>query len=323
MNHATLLLATLEPCWLWWLILSALAFILGAILGCMLCGKRKRLAELETENAGLKARVVNWEKDYAGLKYELEEGEKDRKGLRVKLQSCEADKMILEGKLSTLQDAGESLSLSTAGPAMGAASGIAFANIFPNDNLQVVEGVGPKLEEVLKAAGIGSWAVLAKSSEEELRKVLTDSNPNYRIHNPSSWPKQAQLAADGDWEGLIAYQQELDGAVGLETDGKTPSKVEKMSMRILGFSTDPEDLKIIEGIGPKIEKLLKADGIKTWQGLADAEVSRIQAVLDRAGDSFRLANPETWPEQAALAAAGRWGELSDLQDRLQGGVDRG
>lgn len=218
MNHATLLLATLEPCWLWWLILSALAFILGAIIGCLLCGKRKRLAELETENAGLKARVVNWEKDYAGLKYELEEGEKDRKGLRVKLQSCEADKMILKGKLTKLQDAADETALSTAGPVMGVASGIADANI---------------------------------------------------------------------------------------------------------LSANPEDLKIIEGIGPKIEELLNADGIRTWRDLADAEVNHIRAILDKAGKSFRLANPETWPEQAALAAAGRWGELSELQERLQGGVDRG
>ena len=89
----------------------------------------------------------------------------------------------------------------------------------------------------------------------------------------------------------------------------------------LGFSNNPNDLKIVEGIGPKIEGLLKDAGINTWSDLAAASVDKIQDVLNAAGDRFKLANPSTWPKQAKLAAEGKWSELTEYQDFLEGGVD--
>lgn len=81
----------------------------------------------------------------------------------------------------------------------------------------------------------------------------------------------------------------------------------------------PDDLKIVEGIGPKIEGLLNAEGIRTWARLAGTEVGVLQAILDKAGPRYRIHDPGTWPRQAALAAAGSWDELEELQDRLKGG----
>lgn len=80
-----------------------------------------------------------------------------------------------------------------------------------------------------------------------------------------------------------------------------------------------DDLKKIEGIGPKIESLLNADGIMTWTQLASAEAEHLRGILLRAGERYRVHDPATWPEQAALAAAGRWDELATLQDALDGG----
>ena len=328
MNTETIyLLGALEPCWLWWLILSALSFILGALLGCLLCSNRKRLKELEEENKGLRAKLTDVEKDYASLKYQYEEDEIKIKDLKLKLQGCEADKAVLATKLARAEGDGEDtegVKLSTGGGDAG--SGVivgaaAYNSIFNEDNLQVVEGIGPKIESVLKDAGINTWKILSGSTEEQLRKILTDYNPNYRIHNPQSWPQQALLASQSKWDELIEYQKFLDGGRQDEGDFDTPSKVEKMAMKIWGFSNNPEDLKIIEGIGPKIEELLKADGINNWQELADASVERLQGILTAAGDKFRLAKPNTWPNQAELAAAGKWGELSDYQDQLKGGVE--
>ncbi len=84
---------------------------------------------------------------------------------------------------------------------------------------------------------------------------------------------------------------------------------------------EPDDLKKVEGIGPKIEGLLNAAGIQTWAQLAGAEVSRLQSVLDDAGPRYRVHDPATWPRQAGLAADGKWEELEELQDRLKGGRD--
>ncbi len=85
----------------------------------------------------------------------------------------------------------------------------------------------------------------------------------------------------------------------------------------------PDDLKVIEGIGPKIEQVLHDAGIRTYAQLAATGVDRLREVLAAAGSRFRLADPSTWPEQARLAADGRWEELQALQARLKGGRRRG
>jgi len=79
----------------------------------------------------------------------------------------------------------------------------------------------------------------------------------------------------------------------------------------------PDDLTRIEGIGPKISGVLQAAGITTFGQLADTEVDQLQQVLRDA--NVRLAHPGTWPEQAALAAAGQWEQLAALQSTLKGG----
>jgi predicted flap endonuclease-1-like 5' DNA nuclease len=80
-----------------------------------------------------------------------------------------------------------------------------------------------------------------------------------------------------------------------------------------------DDLRVIEGVGPKIARLFQAAGIHRFVQVAAMTPAAIQAMLDEAGPSFRIADPQTWPEQAALAAANRWDELKALQDELVGG----
>ncbi len=79
------------------------------------------------------------------------------------------------------------------------------------------------------------------------------------------------------------------------------------------------DLTVIEGIGPGIAGILSAAGIKSWQGLADAEVDFLKEQLTEAGGNYGSHDPSTWPDQAKLAAAQKWGELEDMQANLQGG----
>src|SRR5665213_1766452 len=75
-----------------------------------------------------------------------------------------------------------------------------------------------------------------------------------------------------------------------------------------------DDLTRIEGIGPKIAELLHASGINTFAALASTKVERLQAILHEAGSHFSNHDPATWPQQSALAAAGKWDELKKLQD---------
>ena len=85
-------------------------------------------------------------------------------------------------------------------------------------------------------------------------------------------------------------------------------------------SGKPDDLKKIEGIGPKIMEHLNNGGIMSFEDLAKAEIPRLQEILDNAGPRYRMHNPGTWPEQSRLAADGNWDELKVLQDNLKGGV---
>lgn len=81
------------------------------------------------------------------------------------------------------------------------------------------------------------------------------------------------------------------------------------------------DLKIVEGVGPKIEQLLKEGGIETWADLAGADVERLKEILDAAGPRYQIHDPSTWPAQAKFAAEGKWDDLKDYQDMLIGGRD--
>lgn len=80
-----------------------------------------------------------------------------------------------------------------------------------------------------------------------------------------------------------------------------------------------DDLKLIEGVGPKIETLLKEAGIQTWAELAEADVERLKEILDAAGPRYQIHDPSTWPAQAKFAAEGKFDELKEYQDMLIGG----
>jgi predicted flap endonuclease-1-like 5' DNA nuclease len=82
----------------------------------------------------------------------------------------------------------------------------------PPDDLKRIEGIGPKISSVLQAAGIATFAQLAATDVGRLRQILEEENPNLlRLADPTTWPDQARLAADGAWEALEKLQDELKG----------------------------------------------------------------------------------------------------------------
>jgi len=81
-----------------------------------------------------------------------------------------------------------------------------------------------------------------------------------------------------------------------------------------------DDLTLIEGIGPKIKELLYTNNIKSFEKLSRTNTLYLQNMLDEAGNSFNMANPRTWAEQARLAHESRWEELDEYQNELYGGL---
>ncbi len=108
---------------------------------------------------------------------------------------------------------------------------------------------------------------------------------------------------EDDVEDVIVFEGDMSG--------KPDATAEKAPLA-------EDRLQIIEGIGPKIEMVLKDAGVKTLRELSEMSPESIRAILSEY-PSLRLANPESWPEQARLAANGDHAALQELQDKLKGG----
>lgn len=87
----------------------------------------------------------------------------------------------------------------------------------PRDDLKIVEGIGPKIEQLLFNAGITTYGQLAATSVQQLKDILAEAGSRYVMHDPGTWSAQALLAANGEWENLKAYQDFLNA-------GKRPDK---------------------------------------------------------------------------------------------------
>lgn len=90
------------------------------------------------------------------------------------------------------------------------------ANPSTNDDLKIVEGIGPKIAELLNNAGINTFSQLAATEASKIKEILAEAGNRYAAHDPTTWPEQARLAAAGEMDKLKTWQDELDG-------GKLPS----------------------------------------------------------------------------------------------------
>ncbi len=277
---------------------------------------KAKLAEAEaTTNAHQRTiRDLNVKLSNAGDTSELD-------GLRAKLNKTEADLAACRAKASAAPAAASGF---VAGAAGGSAGGnakttgggaplskeekkanaekakqkvkarMAASAGGGKDDLKLISGVGPALEKKLNDLGIFTFKQVSEFDPEMVGTV------NDAIE---FFPGRVQR---DDWVGQAKklYQTKQSNPDAL-TSKKNPS--------------NPEDLKVVEGIGPKIEQLLKNDGIRTWRDLANAKVDRLKGILEAAGDRYRIHDPGTWAEQAQLAADGDWDKLKEYQDFLQGG----
>ncbi len=164
-----------------------------------------------------------------------------------------------------------------------------------HDDLTLINGIGPFIQKQLNDIGIYTFEQISQLDAAAIEAVTREIG-----YFPGRIEKD-------DWVGQARALAEIktNNPEALKAKAKYPS--------------DPKDLKIIEGIGPKIEQLLKDAGINNWQDLAEAEVEKLNEILHAAGDSYRIHDPGTWPNQAQLAARGDWDLLYQYQDELKGG----
>jgi predicted flap endonuclease-1-like 5' DNA nuclease len=177
------------------------------------------------------------------------------------------------------------------------------------DNLERVEGIGPKFAAALVAAGIRTYDQLADASEDQLRKAIKDAGyafaPSIR-----TWARQARFLSDGDEEAFESLVARL-------TAGRDVS-VPAQAAPLPAPPTPPDDLARIEGIGPRFAGALIAAGIRTFGQLADADEATLRKALTDAGLRFAPSLP-TWPAQARLLADGDEDGFAELTARLIAG----
>lgn len=175
-----------------------------------------------------------------------------------------------------------------------------YGIIYLPTNLQVIEGIGPKIEVVLNKAKILNWEDVANTNGDSLKIILKEAGRRFIMHDPTSWPEQAQLLVQGKWKAFRDLEAKLIGGKKAKTQ-------------------DADDLKIIEGIGPKIEVLLNNAKIHSWKKLSKTGIGELRRILKAGGSSYQVHDPSSWPEQAKLAAAWDWTALETLQEELMGG----
>ncbi|WP_456413852.1 helix-hairpin-helix domain-containing protein [Oceanithermus profundus] len=171
---------------------------------------------------------------------------------------------------------------------------------------------------------VAYWRPRLRSARAELetcRQQLDDERERAKLF-------QAKIEAlEEEAKGLRARLQRLEGERDRYRNERDAALAELRSFAVEadrpGEAVAPgDDLKRIEGIGPKIERLLQRAGVRTFEELAATPVARLKELLAAGGRRFRLADPGTWPQQARLAAEGRWDELAAYQKMLKGGRGR-
>ena len=95
---------------------------------------------------------------------------------------------------------------------VGAARSAGF-NLKHADDLTIIEGIGPKTDELFRSHGVTGFVQVALLGVDDMRAILDKGGPHFKFANPVSWAQQALLASENRWAELKALQDELVGGV--------------------------------------------------------------------------------------------------------------
>ena len=128
--------------------------------------------------------------------------------LQDKNAQLEADLEACSQKLAIRADAASSFVAPIAFDS--AAANAAFGKRIKEDDLKVVEGIGPKIEGLFHNFDIKTWRALSETSVAKCQEVLDSGGERYKVHDPASWPMQAKMCYENKWKELFKWQEEHD-----------------------------------------------------------------------------------------------------------------
>lgn len=182
-------------CWIWPLLTGLICAILGYLLG-RLFGKKEQITEVVRDDA----EIASWRQKNTALKADLD--------------ACQSKLLNALNTTSTSDTSTMTSSFAAAGAAIAtydaAAAKAAFGKAIKEDDLTVVEGIGPKIRELFHNFDITTWSALAATSVDKCQEVLKSGGKRFEMHRPEAWPMQAGLAAAGKWAELKKWQDEHD-----------------------------------------------------------------------------------------------------------------
>ena len=205
------------------------------------------------------------------------------------------------------------------------------ADIQLDQVLAVGSGDQIKIGAPLVDGAAVSATVLAQGRHAKVRIFKMRRRKHYQKHqgHRQNYTELliSQIASDlGVFKAQAQIKQQAQvKAATAEGDGKVAAKPSKAAAAQAAKPAKPakpakaDDLLKIEGIGPKINEIFQAAGIRSFAELASTPVDRLKELLAEAGSTFASHDPTTWPEQAALAAKGDWEAFDKLKAELDGG----
>jgi large subunit ribosomal protein L27 len=164
--------------------------------------------------------------------------------------------------------------------------------------------VEPVVEKVVEAAPVVE-RVVRVAPAVEVRTVQSETEPVVRT--------ASRVVSEESTPAVISTPKVISSTI------VTPTTTAAKTGHTLPRGIKQDDHKIVEGIGPKIEGLLHEAGIKTWLELSQTPIERLKEILEAAGSRYQMHDPGTWPKQAQFAHEGRFEELKEWQDMLDGG----
>ena len=141
--------------------------------------------------------------------------------LESDLEACRKAKTQLDTDLASAKSSlsnNTNMASSFAAPAAPAAIAFdadeakaVFGKRIKQDDLTVVEGIGPKIQELFHNHDVKTWKALSECSVDKCKSVLMSGGDRFKMHKPGTWPEQAKMAYEGRWADLAKWQDELDG----------------------------------------------------------------------------------------------------------------
>jgi len=304
------------------LIMLAVAGLLGLWLGWILWSRYKQEAEkMRLDNLSLNATAEALRIELAAGKATLSTAQTDNSNFAAQVASLTRNNANLRDRVAELED---QLNVTEArNRVVETELGLSYtpdtpiADDIPLEITALAQELPAAPSDDVDLVEIPVIVALDASSdaqpvEEDI--VLPTKPLSVEVEQPASEPSQEEEIAP-----IVVVETPPAPAPKTRTRAKATAAAAAESVVPVAAASEPDDLTVVEGIGPKIQMLLNQYGIYTYNELAETEVSRLKEILQTAGPQLAMHDPGTWPSQANLAANDQWDALKSIQGFLKGG----